>query len=255
MNPRIAHWQGKHVWIIGASSGIGAAVARALLAQGANVALSGRRVEALRAQAGGHRHAVIAPLDVEDAASVAAACDALLQSWPHFDLVLIVAGAYNEMRADSFDLATARHIVDVNLGGVLNCLAPVLPVLLRQNAGALGLVSSVAGFRGLPKALAYGPAKAAVINLAETLYLDLRPRGIGVHLINPGFVDTPMTAANDFAMPALLTADQAAQAILRGLRRGQFHIHFPRRFTNWLRLLRLLPYRWYFRLVHQATGL
>jgi short-subunit dehydrogenase len=131
----------------------------------------------------------------------------------------------------------------------------VLPILLKQGAGGIGIVASIAGLRGLPQALIYGPSKAALINLCESLYLDLRPRGIGVYLVNPGFVETPLTAGNDFAMPALISASTAAAELLRGLERGEFHIHFPKRFTNWLRLLRLLPYHWYFWLVHKATGL
>ena len=117
------------------------------------------------------------------------------------------------------------------------------------------LVGSVAGFRGLPQGLAYGPTKAALINLAETLYLDLRDSGIGVSLVCPGFVQTPLTAQNDFAMPALITSQQAASAILRGWSRGQFEIHFPKRFTRWMKTLRLLPYSAYFPAIRRMTGL
>jgi len=127
--------------------------------------------------------------------------------------------------------------------------------LLAQNSGGIGIVASVAGYSGLPQALIYGPTKAALINLCESLYLDLRPRGINVYLINPGFVATPLTAGNDFAMPALISAAEAANHLIHGIERGEFHIHFPKRFTNCLRLLRLLPYRWYFWLIHKVTGL
>jgi short-subunit dehydrogenase len=127
--------------------------------------------------------------------------------------------------------------------------------LVKTGAGGIGIVGSVAGYSGLPKALAYGPSKAAIINLCESLYVDLHPKNIGVYMINPGFVATPMTANNDFDMPALMTAPAAAQALVRGLEQGEFHIHFPKRFTNWLRLARLLPYRGYFYLVHKVTGL
>ena len=169
--------------------------------------------------------------------------------------MLIVAGAYNEMRADSFDLAIVNQLIDVNLRGVFNCLDAVLPTLLVQNQGGIGIVSSVAGFSGLPKALIYGPTKAALINLCESLYLDLHPRGNAVYLINPGFVETPATAGNAFTMPALISAERAAEEIIGGMERGHFHIHFPKRFTNWLRMARLLPYRCYFWLIHKVTGL
>jgi short-subunit dehydrogenase len=114
-------------------------------------------------------------------------------------------------------------------------------------------VGSVAGYRGLPQSLAYGPTKAALINLAETLYLDLHGKGIGVSIINPGFVQTPLTAANTFDMPALLTPEQAATAIVAGWARGAFEVHFPKRFTLWLKLLRVLPNRAYFKLVSKMT--
>ena len=153
------------------------------------------------------------------------------------------------MRATDFDLGEALRHVEVNQIGALHLVAAVLPHLLRRGRGHLSLVASVAGYRGLPRALAYGPTKAALINLAEALYLDLAPRGIGVSLINPGFVETPLTAQNGFAMPALISPDQAARAILRGWARGRFEIHFPRRFTWWMKLLRLLPDALYLRAV------
>ena len=198
---------------------------------------------------------LILPLDITDHASVIAARDQLLKNWGGIDLVMIVAGTYNKMRADSFNLAIANQLVDTNLRGTLNCLDAVLPTLLAQNTGGIGIVASVAGLSGLPEALIYGPTKAALINLCESLYLDLRPRGINVYLINPGFVDTPLTASNEFPMPSLMSAEKAAEELISGIERGQFHIHFPKRFTNFLRLLRLLPYRWYFWLIHKVTGL
>jgi NAD(P)-dependent dehydrogenase (short-subunit alcohol dehydrogenase family) len=137
----------------------------------------------------------------------------------------------------------------------LRVLGASLPILLQQGFGHISLVSSVAGWRGLPNGLAYGPTKAAMTNLAETLYMDLQDRGIGVSLISPGFVATPLTAQNNFQMPALLTPEQAAQAILKGWSQGAFDIHFPKRFTLWLKMLRLLPYRLYFALVRRFTGL
>jgi short-subunit dehydrogenase len=127
--------------------------------------------------------------------------------------------------------------------------------MLARQHGHISLVSSVAGYRGLPQSLAYGPTKAALINLAETLYLDLQPQGVGVSVISPGFVDTPLTAQNDFHMPALITPEQAAQAIVQGWALGEFDIHFPKRFTLVMKLLRLLPYRLYFAVVRRMTGL
>ena len=265
MNPRIDNWSGQRVWVIGASTGIGAAAARQLLDAGARVALSARNVPALEqvvqaaqlaaAASPPFARALVLPLDITDHASVLQARDAIVAAWGGIDLVLVVAGGYNEMRADSFDLAAANAMIDLNLRGAFNCLDAALPLLLAQGAGGIGIVASVAGYGGLPRALVYGPTKAALINLTESLFLDLRPRGIAVYQINPGFVDTPLTAHNDFPMPALISADVAAAAMLRGIERGQFHIHFPKRFTNSLRLARLLPYRAYFWLIHKVTGL
>jgi len=131
----------------------------------------------------------------------------------------------------------------------------VLPMLLSQRSGGIAIVSSVAGYSGLPKALVYGPTKAALINLAESLYMDLSPAGIDVYLVNPGFVKTPLTAENDFTMPALISAQAAAQATLAGIEAGRFEIHYPRRFTGMLKFARLLPYRLYFAAVRRMTGL
>ena len=255
MNPRITDWHGQRVWVIGASSGIGAETARALRARGARLALSARNLDGLLTIAADHFDTLVFPLDITDHAEVIAARDRILASWGGIDLVLVVAGTYNRMRADDFDLAVAERMLDTNLRGPLNCLDAVLPTLLSQGHGGIGIVASIAGLSGLPQALIYGPTKAALINLCESLYLDLRPRGINVYLINPGFVATPLTAGNEFEMPALISASTAAAELLRGIERGEFHIHFPKRFTNWLRLLRLLPYRWYFWLIHKATGL
>ena len=248
MNPRISDWSGKRVWVIGASTGIGRATAHLLVELGARVAFSARSIDKLLATTTG-----LPRVTWRD--SVSGAADLIVKEWGGVDLVLVVAGGYNEMRAESFDLDAANAMLDLNLRGVFNCLDVVLPQLLRQGEGGIGIVSSVAGYGGLPKSLVYGPTKAALINLTESLYLDLHPKGIGVYQINPGFVETPLTANNDFKMPALMSPEDAAHALVDGLERGQFHIHFPKRFTNSMRLARLLPYRLYFWLIHKVTGL
>ena len=255
MNPKIGIWHGKRVWVIGASTGIGQACGQLLADLGASVTFSARSIDKLLAASAGSPRALAVALDVTDNASVAAACKRIVAQWGGIDLVLVVAGGYNEMRADTFDLAAANGMIDLNLRGVFNCLDAVLPLLLKQGSGGIGIVASVAGYGGLPKALVYGPTKAALINLCESLYLDLRPRGIAVYQINPGFVDTPLTAHNEFKMPALMTAQEAAAELVDGIERGQFHIHFPKRFTNSMRLARLLPYRLYFWLIHKVTKL
>ncbi|MDP2171446.1 MAG: SDR family NAD(P)-dependent oxidoreductase [Rhodocyclaceae bacterium] len=250
MNPRIRDWQGRRVWLVGASTGIGAALAQQLAGQGAHLALSARsrgRLESL-----GCAGALVLPCDVTDAASLAAARQALLDAWGGIDLVIYLAGDYRPMGAADFDLTQAERIVAVNFTGAMKLAAAVLPDL--QPGGGIAFVASVAGYRGLPRALAYGPGKAALIHFAECLHLELAPRGVGVWVINPGFVATRLTAQNDFAMPALITTPQAAQAMLAGFRASRFEIHFPRRFTRVMKLLALLPYRWYFPLIRRFTG-
>jgi len=180
-----------------------------------------------------------------------------VDAWGGVDVALYVAGDYTPLRAWDLDreFGAARRMLDVNFTGALVFAACVVPQLLAQRGGQIAFVASVAGYRGLPKALVYGPTKAALINFAETLFLDLAPRGIGVRLINPGFVATGLTAQNDFAMPALLTPEAAAQAIVEGFAGGAFEIDFPKRFTRVMKLLALFPYRLYFPLVRRLTGL
>jgi NAD(P)-dependent dehydrogenase (short-subunit alcohol dehydrogenase family) len=269
LNPPFEDYRGRRVWVIGASYGIGAAIARDLLGRGARVALSARNRDLLQAVAGGHREALVAPLDVTDVASAHAAARAIEQAWGGFDLALVVAGTHVEMRAHPgtkvggpdveqdaahWNLARARRLLEVNLHGVLNCVDAILPVLVRQGSGGIGIFASVAGYVGLPKALIYGASKAALINFTESLYGDLRPQGIGVYLINPGFVDTPLTQKNRFAMPALMKAEDAARVTLDEIAAGAFEVHYPRRFTRWLKLVRLLPYRLQLAAVRRATG-
>jgi short-subunit dehydrogenase len=255
LNPRFPEWREARVWIIGASTGIGAATAKMLLDRGARVALSARSADKLREVATGHANAVAEPLDFTRSADVAAAWDRIRARWNGVDLVLIVAGTHQEVRAWELNEADSRALLEVNLHGVVNTTAAIVPALLAQGRGAIGIVASVAGYRGLPKALVYGASKAAVINFTETLYLDLHPKGLGVYLIMPGFVKTPLTDRNEFRMPHLISAEEAAGEILAGIRAGKFEIDFPRAFTRQLKLLRVLPYRLYFALIRKATGL
>lgn len=253
MNPPIRDWKGKRVWIVGGSSGIGRATAEALQDRGAVVHLSARNAQALEQFARDRPGSIPVPLDATDAAAVRAAAARILRGGP-LDLVVYCAGHYRPMRATAFDLGEALRHQQVNYVGALHVIDAVLQPLLSRG-GHLSLVASVAGYRALPQALAYGPTKAALIQLAETLHLDLHGSGVGVSVVNPGFVETPLTAQNRFPMPALQTPAQAARAIVRGWERGRFEIHFPRRFTLVLKLLRLLPFRLYAPLVRRATGL
>lgn len=255
LNPRIEDWHGRLAWIVGASSGIGAATARALHRRGARVAVSARGADALDALAAECPGMLALPLDVTDREAMGAAFGRLKAAHGVPDLAFACAGWYRPLRATAFSLDVMRRHLEVNYMGALHLLDVLLPELLAAGRGHFSLMGSVAGYRGLPQALAYGPTKAALINLADTLYLDLRHRGIGVSIVNPGFVETPLTAQNRFAMPALMGADAAAEAIVAGWSAGRFEIHFPRRFTLGLKALQHASHGLYFATVRRATGL
>ena len=253
LNPGLTDWRGQRVWLIGASSGIGEATARLLMARGARVALTSRSLDALTALAGGN--AQVAPADVTDRASLAHAFDAICRTLGGIDVAIINAGTHQPVRAWALDAEAAEKLVQVNLVGAMNASALLAPYFSQRGSGRLAITASVAGYGGLPTGLVYGATKAALINFAETLYLDLAPQGVAVHLINPGFVKTPLTDLNEFKMPALIEAGEAAREILAGIEAGAFEIHFPKRFTRVLKALNLLPYRAYFALVQRITGL
>jgi short-subunit dehydrogenase len=255
LNPRITQWSGRSVWLIGASSGIGRALAEQLHGLGARVVVSARNATALQTLAAQHPGMHVAVLDATDASALQTTAAQLQRELQSLDLVMYCAGHYKALRAQEFDLQEMLRHEQVNYIGALNMLAAVLPIMLQQGAGHISLISSVAGYRGLPKSLAYGPTKAALINLAEVLYLDLHEQGIGVSLVNPGFVETPLTSKNTFRMPALIKPAQAAIEIIAGWQRGEFEIHFPKRFSRTMKLLKHLPNTAYFAAIKRFTGL
>ena len=255
LNPRITDWNGQVVWLIGASSGIGHATAELLHSRGAVVVVSARSEASIAAFEKAHPGSLAIALDATDRASMAAAAQRINASFGRIDVAMYCAGHYKAMRATAFDLDEALLHDRINYVGALHMLDAVLPTLLKQRSGHISVISSVAGYRGLPNSLAYGPTKAALINLAQTLFLDLEPQGIGVSVINPGFVQTPLTSHNEFTMPALITPEQAAAEILKGWAAGRFEIHFPKRFTLWMKAMQHLGDGLYFRAVRRATGL
>jgi short-subunit dehydrogenase len=257
LNTKITDWSKKRVWIIGASTGIGASLADQLHSLKAKVAISARSKDKLNEMVTrfGASRAMALPLDITKVETIQAAERELVEAWGGYDLVVFMAGDYSAMRAWEIDLKVAQQMIDVNLGGFMNGLSVVIPRFMQAKAGGIALVSSVAGYRGLPKSLVYGPTKAALINLSETLYLDLKDKGLDIYVINPGFVSTPMTAKNDFDMPSIITPDVAAAEIIKGFEKGEFEIHFPKRFTNVLKTLRHLPYSLYFAAIKRSTKL
>jgi len=242
----------KVAWVTGASSGIGRELASLLDQKAARVVVSARSAEKLDELSAGSQAIKPYTLDVTDETAVAACVDSIEHDLGPIDLAVLSAGTWAIMDQGELDIAAIRRGVEVNYMGVVNALAAVVPRMRERGRGHIAIVASVAGYRGLPRAAAYGPTKAALINLAETLKSELQPFGITVSLVNPGFVDTPMTRDNPFPMPGIMPADKAAQSLLDGLEKRRFEIIFPRGFVYAVKLLRILPYRLFFWYVSKA---
>ncbi len=244
-----------NVWIIGASSGIGAALAIALAAEGHSVVVSARRsdlLEQVATRAPRPGAIVPLPLDVRDRASLETGAAQVFSRFGRLDYCFLNAGKY-ELSRGGIDPAVYAEVTRVNYLGVVECLAVVIPRLIEQGSGQILVTASVAGYRGLPQAGAYGPTKSALISLCETLAVELKPRGVTVRVINPGFIRTAMTAKNRFYMPFLIDADDAARRILDRLPRKSFEIAFPWQMVILMKIMRMLPNSLYLRLMRIIT--
>lgn len=242
------------VWITGASSGIGAALARALAARGDAVAASARSVEKLERLAAEHHGVRAYPCDVRDAAAVSATAASIRERLGEIDVAVLNAGVGLAERAGGFRAAEFESLLRVNLMGVAHGLEAVLPAMSARRQGRIVVVASLAGYRGLPNAAYYCASKAALIALCESLRFDAERSGVVLQVVNPGFVRTPMTDRNRFKMPMLMEVDDAAARIVRGMAGERFEITFPRRFALALNLARCLPYPLFFALVKRVTG-
>lgn len=239
-------------WIIGASAGIGRATALALAEQGAKLCVSARDEAALQslvAELKGQGHSY-ATCDVTDLQSIQTAYAELTQK-DEIEGVIYFAGMYEPMGWDAWDLDTNLRTLDVNLAGSFRLIDVLRPDMDRGVIRRLILTGSVAGYRGLPKALSYGASKSALNYMAEALRLDVEKIGTKIQLICPGFVKTRLTEKNTFAMPCRITPEEAAEAIVKGIEKGSFEIHFPRRFTYFMKLLNLLPHSLYYALLRR----
>lgn len=230
----------------GASTGIGREIVLQLTAAGVKVAASARSVEKLAALGD---DIVAIPLDVTDSEACRVAARRVEAEIGPIDLVVFGAGTYAPVAVDNIDPQLFAHTMNTNYMGVVNCLAAVAPGMMARGRGQISWIASVAGFMGLPKAAAYGPTKAALINLAECLAPEMKLKGVRISVINPGFVATPLTAQNDFEMPFLMQPDEAARRTIAGLAAGRFEIAYPWRFVAILRMLRALPYPLFFSLI------
>jgi short-subunit dehydrogenase len=250
---------GARVWLTGASSGIGAALATRLLARGARVALTARRVDLLDALAAGHAgNVLVVPADVTDAAAVAAAARRIEAAWGGIDLAIFNAGGSVVPTQSAVD--DPRFAADVytatmalNYFSVVYGIEAVLPGMLARGDGQIAAVGSLAGYRPSSIALPYSTSKAAVIHLIEGLRLSVASRGVAVTIVNPGFVKTPLTARHTVRMPFVIEADDAAERIVRGLERKKGEIHFPAPLSWTVKLLRMLPDSIYARIIRRAA--
>jgi NADP-dependent 3-hydroxy acid dehydrogenase YdfG len=237
---------GKRYWLVGASEGLGAALARQMADEGAQLILSARnatRLETLAASL--PQPATVLPMDVQSNDSVAQAVAQLGQ----IDGIVWLAGVYWPMPAQKWDTANGVAMADINFTGAMRVLGHVMPLLQAQGHGHVVLTGSLSGFRGLPGAIGYGASKAAVMSLAESMYADLRHTGIRVQLANPGFIRTRLSDKNTFSMPFLMTPEQAAGHMMALMRRPhRFKANFPMLFSWVFRLSQFLPDAIYYRL-------
>ena len=238
-------WQGRRYWLVGASEGLGLALARKLSAAGVEVVLSARNADRLAdavAQMPGRASAV--PCDVASAASVRAAAEQVGQ----VDGVVFLAGIYWPMRAQDWDADRVEAMCDINLTGCARVMGAVVPAMVAKNRGHIVITGSLSGFRGLPGAVGYGAGKAGVMSLAESMHMDLQKTGVEVQLVNPGFIRTRLTEMNDFTMPQIMEPDAAAQVMFEHMTAGGFSRSFPTPFQWVFRLSQFLPDWAYYRL-------
>jgi NAD(P)-dependent dehydrogenase (short-subunit alcohol dehydrogenase family) len=238
--------RGSVAWITGGSSGIGAALAHELCRRGARVAITARRAERLAdvaASAPGEAHAL--PGDVREPAALEEVVAAVEANVGPIDLAVLNAGIWTQVDVGTWDSAVIREHIETNFMGMVHGLDAVLPRMLARRSGTIVGVASVAGYRGYTRAEAYGPSKAAEINLLESLRVDLGPLGVDVQLVNPGFVRTPLTEANDFPMPFMIEAPDAARRIADAIEKGKAETVFPLPYRVGMKLVRVAPVRLY----------
>jgi short-subunit dehydrogenase len=253
----------KNCWILGASSGIGFELSKKLCKNGFNVIASARSLENLNilknqideekklaSNTENFGEISVENVDVEDYQSLKIVWQNILEKKHKIDLVIFASAIYEQMDLRDFDLELAKKIMHVNFDGFLNFLHLVTPHFMQNKNGHIATIASVAGYRGLPKSLTYGASKSAMINLCEGIYPEMKANNITLSVINPGFVKTRLTAKNKFPMPFLISQEQASDYIYQGLMAKKFEIHFPKKFTFILKILRIIPYKIYLPIVN-----
>ena len=244
----------KVVWITGASSGIGKSLALKFAKEGWNVAISARRENLLNEISESNENIKSFPMDVTDKIKCKDVFNKVKSEFGNVDICFFSTGTWSPKKEKDIDVEQIENVFKVNFFGTLNCIKAVEEYFKNKKGGTITIVSSIAGYRGLPNTTGYGPSKSALISLAESLYFDFEKHNVRVCLVSPGFIKTPMTDKNDFKMPFLKTPEFSADKIYDGLiNKKNFEIHFPKELTLTLKLLKLLPSKVYFNLVKKLT--
>ena len=244
----------KVIWITGASTGIGKAIAIKFSKNGWNVAISARRLELLNEISKQNQNVFSFPLDVTNKDDCHKVFTEIKNKLGKIDLCVFSTGTWDPKKEKEIDVEQIENVMKVNFFGTLNSIKSVEKYFKDLGKGHISIVSSIAGYRGLPNSTGYGPSKSALNNLTESLYFDFKRYGVRVSLISPGFIKTPMTDKNDFKMPFLKTTEYAADKIYDGLvNSNAFEIHFPKQLTLVLKFLKILPNWLYLKLLSKLT--
>ena len=243
----------KVIWITGASSGIGKALAIKFAKEGWKVAISARRENLLNEIAKTYNDIFPYPLDVTDSKKCELVFNNIKEKFKNVDISVFSTGIHDPKSEKSLDLNKVRQIMEVNFFGTINSVNAVYKYYKERKSGQISIVSSVAGYRGLPAGGAYCASKSALTSFTESLNFDMKRKNVRVSLISPGFIKTPMTDQNDFPMPMIKTPEFAAEEIYNGLvKKNTFEIHFPKSFTFMMKILQILPNWAYFKLVEKG---
>ena len=243
----------KVIWITGASSGIGKALAIKFAKEGWKVAISARRENLLNEIAKTYNDIFPYPLDVTDSNKCELVFNSIKEKFKNVDISVFSTGIHDPKSEKSLDLNKVRQIMEVNFFGTINSVNAVYKYYKERKSGQISIVSSVAGYRGLPAGGAYCASKSALTSFTESLNFDMKRKNVRVSLISPGFIKTPMTDQNDFPMPMIKSPEFAAEQIYNGLvKKNSFEIHFPKSFTIVMKILRILPNWIYFKLVEKG---
>lgn len=242
----------KIAWVTGASSGIGLATAKKLMADGWYVAISARSEDTLKKIEAENEYIFAYPADITKADVIEKTIKKIEKDLGPIDMAVLSAGTYFRDGLDDFSAQTFKKQYEVNVFGTMNCVEPLLNLFKKRKKGHLAMIASVAGYRGLPHALSYGSSKAALNNFAESLATHCIGTDIKIQIVNPGFIDTPLTKKNKFPMPMLMNVDEAAEKLVQGLKSNKFEITFPWLFAFILKVIGLLPDKLYIRLASKA---